>query len=339
MVFFRRHPERRGQKLGVNEPRLAAEWKTILRDIVMPTLAHGHAPVAARAKTSDREIRSTLDMATKKVPGLGITIEELLVRHQAARVPDHPLAPSMRDAMIEALAASEQFAGHKIALASDGRMTQRGQREALKDALTTTHGKAWARAKAPVAKARAEIKARRSALTVKPIDPANVAAALERQEIRAWVRQLDLGVRQSVVLGTKDRRILEALLSAPPELSGIVDAGLAGKVEDRYIELTYPGELASIEAMDAVVAEAETAISIARNDMRTTIDLHPHDFDALLKPLETIRPWLLDNDRQVCEIVDGKPTYRASTESDRAFGVRYKDVNEYRAAQGLADAA
>ena len=82
-VFFRRHPERRGQKLGVNEPRLAAEWKTILRDIVTPTLAHGHAPVSARAKTSDREIRSTLDMAAKKVPGLGITIEELLVRHQA----------------------------------------------------------------------------------------------------------------------------------------------------------------------------------------------------------------------------------------------------------------
>ena len=83
MVFFRRHPERRGQKLGVNEPRLAAEWKTIVRDIVMPTLAHGHAPVAARAKTSDREIRSTLDMAARKAPGLGITIEELLVRHQA----------------------------------------------------------------------------------------------------------------------------------------------------------------------------------------------------------------------------------------------------------------
>ena len=82
-VFFRRHPERRGQKLGVDEPRLAAEWKTILRDIVMPALAHGHAPFAARATISDREIRSTLDMAAKKVPGLGITIEELLVRHQA----------------------------------------------------------------------------------------------------------------------------------------------------------------------------------------------------------------------------------------------------------------
>ena len=39
-----------GAELGVNEPRLAAEWKTILRDIVMPTLAHGHAPVSAREK-------------------------------------------------------------------------------------------------------------------------------------------------------------------------------------------------------------------------------------------------------------------------------------------------
>jgi hypothetical protein len=82
MVFFRRHPERRGQKLGVSENRLASEWKTILRDIVMPGLAHAHAPPASRIGIGDREVRATLAMAAKKVPGLGITIEELLSRHQ-----------------------------------------------------------------------------------------------------------------------------------------------------------------------------------------------------------------------------------------------------------------
>jgi hypothetical protein len=83
MVFFRRHPERRGQKVGVNEPRLAAEWKTILRDIVMPGLARRHVPSATRVGIGDREIKATFDMAARRVPGLGITIEELLVRHQA----------------------------------------------------------------------------------------------------------------------------------------------------------------------------------------------------------------------------------------------------------------
>jgi hypothetical protein len=83
MVFFQRHPERRGQKLGISEYRLAAEWKTILRDVVMPGLAHIYVPPASRIGGGDREVRATLAMAAKKVPGLGITIEELLVRHQA----------------------------------------------------------------------------------------------------------------------------------------------------------------------------------------------------------------------------------------------------------------
>jgi hypothetical protein len=257
---------------------------------------------------------------------------------------DHPLALSMRTAMIAALAAAEQFAGHKIGLKADGRMTERGQQQALQDALTTTHGKAWARAKAPVTKARAEIKARRDALTIKPVDPANFAAAVERQEIRTWVRQLDLGVRESVVLATKDRRILEAVVSAPPELSGFAgDAALAGKIEERYFELTCPGELAAIEAMDDVVAVAEAAVGIAYNDLRIAFapDMHPRDFDGIMKPaVEMIRPWLIDGDKQVCETgSDGRPVYRKATDEDRAFGVRYENFEAYKAAQGLADAA
>src|SRR5438876_11899863 len=78
------------------------------------------------------------------------------------RLPDHPLSPSMRDAMIAAAAASEGFSGHKIALQSDQRMTEVGRREALREALTQNYGKQWARAKAPIAKARSEIAARRA---------------------------------------------------------------------------------------------------------------------------------------------------------------------------------
>jgi hypothetical protein len=202
------------------------------------------------------------------------------------RLPNHPLAPSMKAAMIAAAAASEEFVVHKIALASDGRMTPRGQQEALRDALTNTHGKQWAKAKSLIAKERKAIEAERAALVIKPVDPTNFAAALERQEIRAWVRQLDLGVRQSVVLATKDVRILESVVSAPPELSGFAgDAALASKIEDHYFELVYPAKLASIEAKSDVVGVAEDALGISYNEMRSTVDLHPHDFDELMKPL------------------------------------------------------
>jgi peptidoglycan hydrolase-like protein with peptidoglycan-binding domain len=84
VVFFRRHPERRGQRLGAGDHRLAAEWKVILRDIVLPALTRAPAPSAAGVKISDREVAATIKMAAKTIPRLGnITIEELLARHQA----------------------------------------------------------------------------------------------------------------------------------------------------------------------------------------------------------------------------------------------------------------
>jgi hypothetical protein len=286
---------------------------------------------------------------------------------------DHPLTPAMKAAMIAALTAGEQYAGYKIAIASDKRMTELGRHQALQDALTGNHGKAWARAKAPVVKARKEIKSRRSALVIKSVDPANLAAALERQEIRQWFRSLDLGVRQSVAVGTKDVRILEALVTAPPELSGILGPKAAAEIENRYIELTYPDELASIEAADAVVKEAEEAVGIAYHELRIVLgavvaevaegersrnllsgrvmshellsvaDDHEsskHRFDELMRPIEIIRPWLIDGRRQVCETgADGKPTYRKATEADLADGVEYENFEAYKRAQGLANAA
>jgi hypothetical protein len=256
------------------------------------------------------------------------------------RLPNHELAPTMRAAMIAGLSAGEQFADQKNLLAKDNRMSETGRQAALMAALTNTFAKSLARAKAPVTKARKEITARRAALTIKPVDPANLSAALERQEIRAWVRQLDLGVRQSVVLATKDRRILEAVVSAPPELSGFAgDAAFASKIEDRYVELVYPSELASIEEMNAVVGEAEAALHIARNDLQTISNLHAHDFDELLRPVVN-QPWLVNNKLQVCEVgADGKASYRAADDLDRANGVEYENFAAYQAAQGLARAA
>jgi hypothetical protein len=255
------------------------------------------------------------------------------------RLPNHPLAASMRTAMVDALGSAEAFADHKSTLARDGRMTPRGQQEALRESLTSTFGKQWAKAKAPIAKARAEIQTRRAALTVKAVDKTDMAAALERQEIRQWIRSLDIGVRQSVVASSSDRRILQAALSAPPELSGIANPKAAAEIEDRYIELTYPSELTSIAAADAVVAEAEMAVAVARNELRSVvdIDMHPHDFDELMRPIETHKPWITSDRKQVVEISsDGKVSYRLATETDLANGVQYKDLADFQAAQGQA---
>jgi peptidoglycan hydrolase-like protein with peptidoglycan-binding domain len=83
MLFFERHPERRGRPLRADEYKLADEWKAILRDVVLPELTQGPARPAVGIKVSDREVAATLAMASKTVPGLGITLEQLLKRYQA----------------------------------------------------------------------------------------------------------------------------------------------------------------------------------------------------------------------------------------------------------------
>jgi hypothetical protein len=78
-------------------------------------------------------------------------------------------------------------------------------------------------------------------------------------------------------------------------------------------------------------------LHIARNEMRSLVDMHQHDFDELMRPVETHRPWLTKDGLQVVEVDGaGRATYRKASETDIANGVRYDDFDAYKAAQGLA---
>jgi Putative peptidoglycan binding domain len=83
MVFFQRHPERRGRPLRADEYKLVHEWKAILRNVVLPELVQAPAQPATGAKISDSDVAATQAMAAKPVQKLGISLEELLLRHRA----------------------------------------------------------------------------------------------------------------------------------------------------------------------------------------------------------------------------------------------------------------
>jgi hypothetical protein len=246
----------------------------------------------------------------------------------------HRLTAAMIGVITDVSAAYEGFSGHRIALQS--KMKPQALGEELSKSFTQNYGKQWARANSSVAKVRKEITARDAALVIKDADQ-SYAGVHGRWEARQWLLSLEPSVRHAVAETTEDIRILESMVTAPPQLSGVNLPALAAKIERRYKEVMYPAELAAIAADSAVVVPAEQACHISRNEMRSTIDLHQIDFDALMKGIDVGRPWLIDDDRQVCETgVDGKPTYRPATENDRAFGVRYKNYDEYKAAQGIA---
>jgi len=271
------------------------------------------------------------------------------------RVPDHPLAATIKNAMVDALTAAEAFRLHNASLKKAGTLTTIGQRQALQEEFTKNAARRVVRAADPIRKARKDIQHRREGLTIKAIDPANVTATLDRQEIRAWLRSLDLNARQATLHTTKDKRILEAVVTAPPELSGILELGpaaegVANSVEARYLEMEYGSEMRELEALDRVVSEGEAVAAIARNDLMSELELDQREFNELMRPIEqgVGRPWLIkrpriagsgraEDDVIVCEILpDGSASYRDATAEDQAAGVFYRDAAEYRAASGLA---
>jgi hypothetical protein len=56
-----------------------------------------------------------------------------------------------------------------------------------------------------VARAKAELADRRGRLKLKQPDPANVSAAVERYEIRSWLRGLDQAQRDALFVGGGER--------------------------------------------------------------------------------------------------------------------------------------
>src|SRR5262245_38019184 len=107
---------------------------------------------------------------------------------------------------------------------ASGKFTAEGVRDdvlqfTLNDLVPSLH-----EARRTVAKAKSEIAERRSKLQLKAADPTDIAAAMRRQEIRAFLRGLS-DAEQSAYFARNDdklpREVAQAIMEQPPELSGV----------------------------------------------------------------------------------------------------------------------
>jgi hypothetical protein len=255
------------------------------------------------------------------------------------RVPNHPQAAAVKAAIAACLSLGEEFKGKRAELERDQRFTTMGRRDELKAALPG-HARKLGAAASSIQKLRAEIKQRRAALQIPAPDRSDLAGAIERMEIRSWLRGLVAMARESVLRTTTDTRILHAAVSAPPELSGLNlnNSDIANAVERRALEMANAEEMQSIDDLEEVVAVGEAAVQIARGDLQSAAELDGREFEHIVGPAErgAGRPWLLkDGDRvQVCEVLPDKTArYRPATEYEKAEGRFYKNLAEYESVQ------
>lgn len=253
-----------------------------------------------------------------------------------ARLPDHPRSAAIRSSLESALAISGRLTTRRAEMVASNQYTQSGVAAAILD-LIPAQLRALQVATSPIAKLKREVAAKREALRPDDPDKSDLAGAIERGEIRNHFRSLKPGERHALLLTTTDLRLIEAAVTAPPELSGFTanDRDVVEKIEARYTALKHPTEIVELEALDKLVAEAEAIIAVARSEIRTASSMEQRQFEREAAKIEAA-VWLVGDPgrEQVCEPgPDGTATYRRATPDEITTGVRYENADAYRAAR------
>jgi hypothetical protein len=122
---------------------------------------------------------------------------------------------------------------------------------------------------------RGNLEKRRANLQIKAPDPANLASAIERMEVRTYVRSMSPGERVTTLLNPDcDDRILEAVLNAPAPLAGVTTFH-QNLVRDIMLERKFGPELKIIADEADELEVTSVAVNLAEQELRREAGLQP----------------------------------------------------------------
>ncbi|CCE94930.1 hypothetical protein SFHH103_00430 [Sinorhizobium fredii HH103] len=182
--------------------------------------------------------------------------------------------------------AAEGLKAKRDALKQSGKYTDAGIADKLKEVARaeTIPGIRTAAAE-QVRKYRLEIESRRAAMKPFDHDPKDIVSEMRRQEVRAWLRTMKPDERTNAVRRASDPFIVEAAISVPAELSGLLPS-TRDDLAQKLIEQRYGGELEALNELDQAVQTVERAVDGARDDVREALGMREHDFNAEFRDVE-----------------------------------------------------
>jgi hypothetical protein len=248
------------------------------------------------------------------------------------RLSNHPLKGLLKGA----LEASEKLTDRAAAiqnnkfLSDDGRAKE--SRAQLKAALRDVRD-----AGIPIDEMRSRLKDIRASIRPVSFDKGDLAGALARQEIRAYVRTLPLGERAALLVGEKaEAMFVDAILEQPGALSGL-DSNLYDRIREQRLEALHTNENFQAEELTREIAEASAALQVAKQGLQRASGMKDHEFEQLATEVFSKRaaPWLKHDS------VNGNPTIiivplrggpsRPATPDEIRDGKFYRDLAEYQA--------
>jgi hypothetical protein len=265
-------------------------------------------------------------------------------------IPAEPgsILASLEAAYLSGIEAVDRIEARKAANATSGKFTEAGavddaRQFALENLVGPLH-----RARTTVAKAKAELAERRAKLTLQAPDKTDVAAALLRWEIRGYLLEMPAEQRVRYVSANLKPAIAEAILTAPPELSGIDETSFSlGALREKALEAQHPGEMEKVAELQRAVQLAERATEIGRDEVRQEIGINdPRAFNELAKPFEAkhVAPWLkkmTENGVEVVRVLDWDEirktgSWRKPTAEQIDAGIIAETRDEYERIRGHA---
>ncbi len=114
----------------------------------------------------------------------------------------------------------------------------------------------------------------RSTMAPKPLDKADLAGALKRQEIRGWLRSLSDSKRVSMLMGPDkiNPDIAAAIIEQPAELSGVTEK-LRASLQFRAHAAQYPEEARTMDLIDQAQETLDRALQSSVTELRSQLEV------------------------------------------------------------------
>ena len=193
---------------------------------------------------------------------------------------DHPNAAHVV-ATINAIGeVLDRLETNATALENDRNLTAVGRSAKLTEIVRSQIAKEFAVASKSARKAPAMLKAQRDALGLPKIDRCDMVGELRRQELRAYVRGLDMADRMKAAF---DPEIADAQFDAPRALSGL-PAEIFEQAKQQRIRDLHGPKLEELQSIEDVYACASGMAGAARHAIFEKSGLTPDGFTALLRP-------------------------------------------------------
>jgi hypothetical protein len=262
----------------------------------------------------------------------------------------HPLKAHLA----RAFDIAETFAGDVEFLQLDKNLSDAGRQNAMQSKLRAAI-RDLRDSRGPIAELQTKLDQKRKAVAMPKFDRSDDYALKLRMELRQTLKTADPGQRALLL---EKSTYADALLETEPEASGLFlaedfkgiispeiqwDRDIVAAAKEKRLAGMFGRELAEIEELEKVVAEANMIADIARVDLQLHSGIDdPRVFGEFVRPIESKvnAPWLrryTEEGREVIRVIDlENHGARIATEREILDGKYYRDHAEYLADRAAA---